>query len=92
VSSKFPEVFVILASISIFFTAFGKPSYLNSAFFEEKEMSKAGILFSYKTPFTMPFNSKLPAVCIVFKFPEYFLGSNASKFLNEDVGVLKLIS
>ena len=83
---------MILVSITIFCTDFGRFGYLKDALFEAISILNLGTeVLEYK-PFATPVTVKSPLVFTSFRLLEYCDGINPKKFLNEDVGVLNFKS
>ena len=76
----------------MFCTALGKSANLNMALFDVISILNFGIVVSVNLPFTIPETLKSPSVLTSFKFAAYASGTKPKKFLNEEVGVLKLKS
>ena len=92
VSFKIPVSLMILVSITIFSTDFGKSGYLKEALLEAISKLNFGIVVSVSIPFAKPETVKSPVVFTLAKFPAYASGITPKKFLNEEVGVLKVKS
>ena len=68
-SFRFPVSLMILVSITIFSTDFGRSGYLNEALFDAMARLNLGIVLSLYNPFAKPDTLKSPVVFTVFRFP-----------------------